>query len=434
MTNNKPKWRAEVQRMGKRVWRVLSKNLGLKLLSVVCALFLWSYVISSSPTITREKTLGAIDVTVSGQSVLASRGLAVLTDIGDLDDARVRVRVAQSYYAQVSNDNVRVELDLSGVRAVGKQSVKLRGTSTYGAIVQVWPEYLELEIENQDQRYVPVNVAMTGEKDPNYWYSVSRINPSQITVTGPTSIVQQVSSAQASVDLTGRLEPHSRVEQITPINAAKEAVAGALSRSTNSVTLSVDIYPTKKLPITARVGEMVSGQVPEGYEIASVEVSPAQVVAAADPALLAELETLTIEPVNVTGARQTFTTIARINSLKGIKNLSSAEVSVTVHIQEQPLTKRFTGVALRPTNVSASLDAVLARERVDVKVTGPYSVVRGLVRSDIQASVDLAGLTQGEYELPIALSVDNYPELTCEASIATVKVVARAQGQAAKTP
>ncbi|MEG1606466.1 MAG: CdaR family protein, partial [Clostridia bacterium] len=212
------------------------------------------------------------------------------------------------------------------------------------------------------------------------------------------------------------------------------AVAGALSRSTNSVTLSVDIYPTKKLPITARVGEMVSGQVPEGYEIASVEVSPAQVVAAADPALLAELETLTIEPVNVTGARQTFTTIARINTLKGIKNLSSAEVSVTVHIREQPLTKRFTGVALRPTNVPALLDVRLARERVDVKVTGPYSVVRGLVRSDIQASVDLAGLTQGEYELPIALSVDNYPELTCEASIATVKVVARAQGQAAKIP
>lgn len=423
MKKNKD-WRGLFKRFGRKLWGSLSNNLWLKLLSVVCALFLWSYVISSTPSITRDKTLSDIAITVTGQSVLEdSRGLAVLTDLSDLEDARLRVRVAQSNYALVTNDNVRVELDLSSIRQEGKQSVRLRGTSTYGSVVEVYPQYIDLEVEKRDQRYVPVNPVLTGEIDTTHWhYSVSRINPSQVVVSGPTSRVRMVSEAQVSLDVTGRTETHSRIESFTLLDAQKQEVPGNLSVSTSSVTATVEIYPTRVVSITQNAAELVSGQLPDGYQVDKVEVNPTQVVVAADQALLDGLGELAIEPVDLTGATQTFTTIANIQTLKGIKHLSSEEVSVTVSISEQALTKRFSNVSLQLDGTPQGMRVTPSAKRVDVKVEGPYSVVRTLTRDDIQATVNLAGLTVGQYELPVEISVDNYPDLSCVALPATITV------------
>ena len=422
MKKNKD-WRGLAGRLGKKLWASLSNNLWLKLLSVVLALFLWSYVISTTPSITRDKTLSDISITVTGQSVLEdSRGLAVLTDLNALESVRVRVRVSQSSYAQVTSDNVRVELDLSSIRQEGKQSVRLQGSTTYGSVVEVYPQYIDLEVEKRDQRYVPVNVELTGVDTTSYWYSVSSRNPSQVVVSGPTSLVKTVSSAQVLLDVSGLTETHSWEEGFQLLDAQQQEIPGALSVSTSSVRVTVEVYPIRVLTLSQEADQLTSGQVPEGYRVDQVEVNPTQVVVAAEQALLDGLTELTIEPVDLTGATQTFTAIAQVQTLKGIKYLSSDEVSVTVTISEQELTKRFSNVSLNLENQPQGMRAVPSAKQVDVKVTGPYSLVSQLIREDIQATVDLAGLTQGQYELPVEIAVDNYPDLACSAQPATITV------------
>lgn len=390
---------------------------------MVLALFLWSYVISTTPSITRDKTLSDISITVTGQSVLEdSRGLAVLTDLNALESVRVRVRVSQSSYAQVTSDNVRVELDLSSIRQEGKQSVRLQGSTTYGSVVEVYPQYIDLEVEKRDQRYVPVNVELTGVDTTSYWYSVSSRNPSQVVVSGPTSLVKTVSSAQVLLDVSGLTETHSWEEGFQLLDAQQQEIPGALSVSTSSVRVTVEVYPIRVLTLSQEADQLTSGQVPEGYRVDQVEVNPTQVVVAAEQALLDGLTELTIEPVDLTGATQTFTAIAQVQTLKGIKYLSSDEVSVTVTISEQELTKRFSNVSLNLENQPQGMRAVPSAKQVDVKVTGPYSLVSQLIREDIQATVDLAGLTQGQYELPVEIAVDNYPDLACSAQPAAITV------------
>ena len=264
MKKNKD-WRGLAGKLGKKLWASLSNNLWLKLLSVVLALFLWSYVISTTPSITRDKTLSDISITVTGQSVLEdSRGLAVLTDLNALESVRVRVRVSQSSYAQVTSDNVRVELDLSSIRQEGKQSVRLQGSTTYGSVVEVYPQYIDLEVEKRDQRYVPVNVELTGVDTTSYWYSVSSRNPSQVVVSGPTSLVKTVSSAQVLLDVSGLTETHSWEEGFQLLDAQQQEIPGALSVSTSSVRVTVEVYPIRVLTLSQEADQLTSGQVPEG--------------------------------------------------------------------------------------------------------------------------------------------------------------------------
>ena len=44
----------------KSLWGVLSRNVALKLLSILFAIMVWSYVISTNPSITRTKTIDGI--------------------------------------------------------------------------------------------------------------------------------------------------------------------------------------------------------------------------------------------------------------------------------------------------------------------------------------------------------------------------------------
>lgn len=415
-----------IKKLMPKLWKALSHNIAYKLLSVVIALSLWSYVLYANPSITRDKVLSGVDITISGQSVLSSRGFALSTDVASaLSSARVTVRVSQAAYTLVSTDNVRVEMDLSALRKTGRQQVRLRGSTTYGTVTQVWPDSIEVEVENQDQRYVPVNPQFIGTQKDGYWYNFSRVNPSQITVTGPTSLVQKVSNAQVDVDITGRT-PGSRVEQLPLrlLDAHGDPVEAdyALASSTSTAMVTVDIYPTKQIQVTATPEESVEGNVRRGYTLESIDVNPSTVMVAADQSLLDTLDHLTIRPIDVSGADRSFTQIVNISMLKDIKHLSSDQVSATVNIVEQELTKRYSNLEASLSGLADGLHAAWSSPKLEVKLVGPYSQVQSLSRNDLVIWLDVTGYGPGVYDVPVQVKVDNYPDLTISANPATVRV------------
>lgn len=69
---------AFIVRVFKMLWTILSHNLGLKVLSLIMAVLLWNYVVSSNTSITRTKTLSGLTGYISGQTSLSTYGLAML--------------------------------------------------------------------------------------------------------------------------------------------------------------------------------------------------------------------------------------------------------------------------------------------------------------------------------------------------------------------
>ena len=117
----------------KWLWGLLSHNFGLKILSLVMAILLWNYVITSNTSITRPKTISGLTGYISGQTTLNTYGLALLEDPSEaLSNVSVTIEVPQADYSRASADNVQVTLDLSSVRTAGTQEVELRAISSYG--------------------------------------------------------------------------------------------------------------------------------------------------------------------------------------------------------------------------------------------------------------------------------------------------------------
>ncbi len=413
---------ALVRKFGKGLWKSISHNLGMKLFSVVLALFLWSYVITANPDITRDKTLSSVDVNVTGQAVLTSRNLALRTDAStELSSVRARVSVPQASFGLVNDENVRAEIDLSGVRTIGRHRVTLKGTTVYGEVVQLWPEYVEIEVEELVQRYVPVNVTLENTNENNYWYS-TRVNPAQITVSGPESIVSNVSTADITLDVSGMDSSIVRAEQFSLRNSQGEEISHPLTKSSSSAMVYLDIYPAKTVPIISDKQEVLSGTVPTGYEITNVTVSPHTALVAADKSLLDSIQSLAFNKIDVSNRTSSFTRTVNLSSLNGIKYVSTDQATVSVTIAEIEATRKFEDIQVSFVGEIDSLKASTENALVDVVISGPYTQLESLQAEDIIATVDLTGLEAGEYDLPVYVTADNLPGLDCAAAPSEITV------------
>ena len=379
-------------------------------------------MVSSNPSITRTKDINGLTAYLSNESTLNANRLALASDPAEaLDGISVRLEVPQSSYALADADNVQVTLDLSSVRAAGAQEVPLRATTTYGRVTRILPESVKLEFETYDSRSVPVNAAVSGEQQENTWYNTIRISI-ELVISGPSSVVQTVASAYVYVDVTDRKDSYVTAARFVLLDYTGEEIPQTLlSSSSSSITVGVDVYPTRELSISTAIEDVVQGTPAEGYEVTGVTIQPESVTVAADAQLLESLAELLVQPVDVSGASQTFSQRTRIVTLNDFKDISTEQVYVTVNIEEVRASA-WTDVNLSFVNRPEGLTCTFTDADFRVLVTGPASRVEALAESGVEAIVDLSDLSAGEYTLPITVDTDLYQGLALEFEPAGVEV------------
>jgi len=409
-----------------KLWRLVSGNLGLKLLSLLLAVLMWNYVVSSNSSITRNKTLTGLTGYLSGQSSLASYGKLALLDYPseELNNISVTVEVPQSEYANVSADNVQVTLDLSRVRTAGTQEVALKATTSYGRVVRIIPETLPLTFEAQDSRTIPVNVQLGGDEETGRWYNVSRRNPASLTISGAASVVQSIASASVYIDVADAEKSFTAAERFVLLDSAGNEIPQAmLSSSSSSISVSVDVYPTKEIPIATEIAKVITGQPAEGYEVVGVSIQPQSLVVAADQDLLDSITELNISPISVEGLSQGFAARASVSALSSFKSVSAEQVYVYVTIAEETIGAWIEGVKVSYVNKSEGLTLQERTEEIRVYVTGPRSDVELLQESGFVVTADLSGLGAGSWEAALDLPLETYPDVDFTPEVSEVAVV-----------
>ena len=420
----------KLQFVGKYLLAVVSKNVGLKILSVVFAIMLWSYVISSNTSITRVKTHTGLQGYVTGQTTLEVYDLAMVSDpTGALNNITVEIEVPKASYASSTSENVQVMLDVSSVRTAGTQEVPIKATTSYGKVTRIYPSSLTMTFEPLDSRIIPINVQLSGEEE-GYWYNCTRVNPSQVTVSGATSIVQSITSAVVRADMTGNYSSYSTSSTIELMDAAGNVVPSSLvSRSASSSSLVLSIYPEKELEVSTIIDDVLIGQAADGYVIEAITISPRTVTVAAEQELLDSLDKLIIEPIVIDNPSQSFTRRVSIAGLSDIKYISSEQVYVSVQISEETVSDWIENVDVACFGLGDNLTVSDSLSSVAVHVTGPRSDIESLVDDRIMLYVDLSGLGAGVHTLPVNVDTDQYDEVIFEVEPANITVTVTETGE-----
>lgn len=387
---------------------MVTKNKLLKVLSLLFALIIWSVMITTESPM-RTRTIHDVPVAVNGYTSLRNRGFAIPGGYESLEyTAQVLIEVPQSDLAS-SQDKVTARIDLADVVTSGGQWVDVIGSVPGGNAICT-PRRVWIEVEPLTHRSVPVDVRTDGVLSEGYRIEAIDGSPDSITVSGPKSLVDQVTSAQVTVDLSHTTSSINRSFDYVLLDGSGAAMDTSELEFPDgtAIMVSAEVLPLVSIPVDKE--GCLTGDVADGYYLKSVQAQPDSIQVSAPQAVLDEIGRLALSPIDIDGKSESFTVVADVQKPNDIRWIQHDQVSILVTIAEVEETKTFTGMRVEVLNQHSgtSIDFDSDTE-VRVEITGPRSSVRDLTREDIQVFIDLSAyeIGEGEHDIPIQVRAKN---------------------------
>jgi YbbR domain-containing protein len=384
-----------------RVLRWLVKNIGAMLTAIILAVIVWvSAVVASDPY--EEQILNRpVQIEIIGQDP----NLQVMGNIAR--NVTLVLRAPASVWNQLNNDpqSVRAWIDLSSLGPGSHDvPVQVQITQPLVRIVSQDPQQLALNLDSIVTQAFPVNLAVRGTTPVGYQAQTPSLNPSQITVTGPESIVSKVSEVRVSLDITNANQSISRDETPLVLDAQGQALSGlTVSPTSVSINQPITLLGGYRYVIVRVVSQ---GQVENGYRVSNIFVSPVGVVVfSSDPTLVDNLPGyVETQSIDLTGKTNDFEVLSDLNLPSGVTVVGDPKVLVQVSIAaiESSLA---VSLPVDVIGLAPGLTAVSSPPIVNVILSGPVPILNTLGTTDVRVVVDLNGFLEGTYEITPTVTI-----------------------------
>lgn len=403
----------------KRMWNALTRHPFMKLGALLLAFVFWAVVIASDQSLIREKTISNASVTIVGQDSLRNnKNLIVTSDLTSAPiSVKMRVEVKQADYERASAENFSPRLDLGQITSAGTHQVKFTAAyQSLGTVVSFEPESYEVVVEEYSSRTrIPVVVEYTGESEVPLWTSKPTLDPDQVMVSGPKSLVDRVRSAVVTLPLSS-LSPERPYESISSLLELRDADGNAVSSpllritigesvSVDSAVIAVNVYPMVEVPVS--VESAVIGTPAHGYTLGEIRITPATVLVAADQEVLDTLDTLHVTtPIDISGDSVSQVATSTLRGVSGLANMTVGDVIIEADIIPATHVHTYNDIPIAVMNVGAGLAYVLSDSAMSVIVSGDYDSVESLDTDSLHLVVDAKGLSAGEHTVDVTLIAD----------------------------
>ncbi len=372
-------------------------NLSLVGVAFVLALMVWIVAtMQENPFV--ETTLPEeipVEVVNRGEGLVIVRGME--------EGVSVKVRAPESVWEDLSAGSFRAYVDLQGLDVgLHEVPVKVEPASSLVRILQTSPGVLTLRLDRRMEKIVPVRVSVYGDPALGYEMGLPLVDPSDVTVSGPASLVDQVVEATAEVYLRGEKETVERNVSQTPTDEVGNVVSGVeLDHESARVTV----------PIEQRVGfrelaikAVTEGTPAPGYWISSISVDPPTITVVGDPATVTEISGyLETSPIDVDGARDDISQQVPVLFPEGVSPLEDVP-TVQAVIEISPVLGGQT-IQLTPTiqGLGRGLEAVFSPGTVEVILSGPLSELEALEAGDVRVVLNLSDYGPGTHFVPLSV-------------------------------
>lgn len=396
----------------------LLNNYGLKLLSIVCAIIFWCVIVNVNDP-SDKVTISNIPVTLKNAEILSDGGY-IYDVVGGTDRVTIDVKgprsmienlkasdfKAQATVTNVFADTVRIEVDcISGVVKDSDISISLR------------TQDVKLDIQNLVTKTIDVEALITGSPANGYYTddSLVSISPTTIRISGPENIINQVTSAKVSYDVTG--ENSEKITMVKPKLYDSEGKTVDISKVTFSksqVEYKIDILKKKEV----NVNFAVTGEVAEGFKYTNISSDVKTVTIAGKENDLAKIFSIDIPASLIDISEITANTSYTINVSQYVPNtvilvsdVDYASVEVAVEkLQKKTVSLLYDEISVKNMNSRYKVE-YLDKGVNAVIVEGIQSDIDSFSASDLIATVDLTGLKEGEHSVLVNVTTKKSVEV-----------------------
>jgi YbbR domain-containing protein len=406
----------------KTIWNVLKSNLVMKIMAVLFAVILWSYVLAEiDPPRTRIVTDVGVEYRYLNE--LNDNNLEISET---LNNVNVKVEIKQSEIKNLTKENIDVFVDLSTINGPGEQTlvIQAKPNGIAGAnVVEISPKTVTVHVDKSMSKPVPVEVKTIGSVPDGYYASEPVIAPTTVEIKGAQTHVLKVASAVCNVDLTGLTEGYSKNMDIELLDYEGNIIDKNLFDDLPSVIVKLDVQHMKTVPVDAAGSIVGQDEVAAGYEVADITCVPETVQIAGSASALVQVDKISLAPYSISGKSTSESVALDYDLPEGVSVLTPEKAQVYITIREIMKTKTYSGINLEEKNLAKGLNVRFSEPKVDVTVMAGTSKVSKLSRSDIVPYVDLDGLAAGTHSLKVLFEIpEGFAEENFTSSAGTVTV------------
>ena len=411
--------------------RKITDNIPLKIMSVAVAVVVWLIVVNiDNPVGTNYYTLTNVEL-INKEYVESSDTIGKMCMPEEKQDSiRIAITTNKKIRDKIKVSDITATADLQQAVSLDTNPVMVPITVTCSVPgvtpndIKVTPQNLSVNLDEKETQEFVVNVSR-GDTKPWKDYEVGSLtaNPEKVRITGPKSLVNKIDKVNATISLDGNTQDFTQDVNLTIIDKNQEALS-------DSEMNSLRIENNAKVSVTARLWKIRQGvgisagyvgSPASGYQVGTVTTVPDTISVAGSTEGLETLtqndNTITIpaDSIDISGESRD---VERKISLKDLlpdnvklTSDSSEDVWVTVSIlpegsREFTLSTKDIEVKNKPDDLQVTFETA----QIEIRIKSDTEDLDDLnTETDIKASIDLKGKEEGNYKVPVTLSLpDGY--------------------------
>lgn len=403
--------------------KALTRNLGLKLASLVLAFVLW-FLVAQIYDPKDTVTFNNIQVRLINTDLLDEEG-KVYEVLDNSNLVRVTVTGPQSIVkSELRRSDIVAEADMSKLTDINTIAITYYCENVSNDSVEIKGNHdsVRLSVEDKTSKWIKLESNTIGEVASGYMIGNVTLDQTNIEVTGPKSAISQVDHAGVDINVTDSSSSLSANVDIKLYDADdNELTLETVKKNVNSAHMTVEVLATKEVPV-----EIEYMGVPEDGYMATgeVESSVPTVRIAGTASALAGISAITVpeDRMNITGQSGDLVDIINLkeylpsNVRLADKNFDG-KITATVYI-EPIVTKDLTIPAdnISITGVPDDMEAEITStaEEYNITVSGLSRDVSILRDSSVTGVLDLnqwmednglEELTPGNYTIPVTFNL-----------------------------
>lgn len=420
-----------------KLLHLVKDNLGLKVLSLVIAFFIW-LLVSNTSNPYQTRLYSNVPITIVNQDSIADIGKVV--EAQGSGTVTLRVQGRRAILQSLTRNDFYVEADMENINQM--DAVPLTVVCNNSQIswddIEMNPPSLKVKLENKvEQTFV---AAVTYSGSPAKGVEVGRsevVEDKNIVIAGPQSLMKILNQVTAPVNVAGMAEDAtlSSTLKVYDKNGAEltETQMSSLEFkdqdgtviTDHKVSVFVDLWKVvTDIPLTVET----TGAPASGYRVSSVTTIPVSIsVKGTDEALASLGSSFDLPtPVDVTGAdsnvEQEIDLTETMAGIDGLSLIQDADpvIQVTVKIErDEDITLNEPVGAIDLINRPENMDLVFTpADILPLSVHARTQDADPITAEDVSLSVDLSSCAEeGSYELPLKVELPEDYELSAPVTI-----------------
>lgn len=403
--------------------KLLTRNLGLKLASLLLAFVLW-FLVAQIYDPKDTVTFNNIQVRLINTELLDEEG-KVYEVLDNSNLVRVTVTGPQSIVkSELRRSDIVAEADMSKLTDINTIAITYYCENISNDSVEIKGNHdsVRLNVEDKTSKWIKLESNTIGDVASGYMIGNVTLDQTNIEVTGPKSAISQVDHAGVDINVTDSTTSLSANVDIKLYDADdNELVLESVKKNVDSAYMTVEVLATKEVP----VGIEYMGVPEDGYmATGEVESSVPTVRIAGTVSTLVGISAITVpeDRMNITGQSDNLVDIINLKeylpaNVRLADKSFDGKITATVYIE--PIVSKDLTVAAENISVTGVPDGMEAEitstaEEYNITVSGLSRDVSILHDSSVTGILNLTQwmedngveeLTPGTYTIPVTFNL-----------------------------